>query len=112
MKIRCKKCGDNKESDQFYKNTKKLNGLESHCKSCVLTRKAKRYKAISKAKLKTKQLRLHKNVHVIDVEECTFQEVLINRPCSKNEYNFFKELINGVLCYQNMEKFKGLATAA
>ncbi len=104
MKIRCQKCRNDKEPYEFYKNIKKLNGLESHCKSCVLARKAKKYKALTKAKKRTKLLRSHSKINVVDVEECTFNEVLINRPTNCEAYDPLKELVSGVLCYQDMEK--------
>lgn len=104
MKIKCKKCEKQKESYEFYKNIKKSNGLESHCKSCVLVRKAKKYEVLAKTKKRTKLLRSHSKINVLNVEECTFNEVLINRPINCEIYEPLKELVSGVLCYQNMER--------
>lgn len=107
----CAKCLTDKARSEFYQNIKKVNGLESHCKQCVLQRKAKKYEAITKTKRKTKQLRLHKNINVIDVEECTFHEVLINRPQNSEVRDPLNDLVSGVLCYQDMQKSKVLAMA-
>ncbi len=105
----CSKCGQTKNENDFYKNTKKLNGLESNCKECVIKRKLKRYKEQSQLKKKTKYLRRCKKVKVLEVDDCTFEEQWIIRP-SQVEFCLEKEFIGIVLCnYKlNME----LATAA
>ena len=103
MKVKCNKCGVEKTPHDFYKNNKKLNGLESHCKACVLKRKGKRYESLTKAKRKTKQLRLHKKVNVLDVEECTLSEHLIIRPTQSDVNDLLKEFVSGVLCYQDIQ---------
>ena len=84
--VACTSCKKLKPDDQFYKNPFKKNGLESHCKECVLKRKAKKYKAKSSQKKKTKQLRLLKRVNVLDTSSCTLQESWINRPASKDRF--------------------------
>lgn len=43
MKL-CKKCGENKELNQFVKNRNKSDGLHTVCKSCTKIYKAKYYK--------------------------------------------------------------------
>lgn len=108
-KIKCSKCGLQKEPHQFYRNLKKKNGLESNCKACVLERKNKKYTVVSKNRKKSKQLRLCKKVKVLDVVECTFQEVLINRPEQFESMNILKELINGVLCQHDIQQSEALA---
>ncbi len=107
--FKCSKCLIEKESSEFYKNSNKKNGLESNCKSCVLARKAKKYDTFSKVKKKTKLLRLQSKVSVLDVVECTFNEVLINRPSNCETNDLLKDLVKGVLCYQDIKKFKASA---
>lgn len=97
LTYKCSKCGTCKEPHHFYKNLKKKNGLESNCKSCVLKRKSKRYSTSSKIKKKNKRLRSCKRVNVLDVENCTFCEVLINRPQELEGRKTLKEFVKGVL---------------
>lgn len=107
--IECSNCHGFKPHDQFYKNKFKKNGLESHCKECILIRKAKKYKIESKVKKKTKYLRRCKRVKVLEVGDCTFEEQWIIRP-SKDEFCLEKEFIGIVLC--NYKLSMELATAA
>lgn len=93
----CVKCKSDKKEIDFYKNPSKKNGLESHCKECVLRRKANKYKAKTQQKKKTKYLRLLKKVNVLDPNSCTLQESWINRPASKDRFEMLsiilKELV-------------------
>lgn len=107
----CAKCLVHKLADDFYKNSLKRNGLESHCKTCVLKRKSKKYKQTKITLKKSKLLRAHRKVKVLDVQRCTFKAVLINRPSESEVSNALKELVEGVLCYQNIQCSKELAMA-
>lgn len=42
---RCKKCGEEKSRDEFYKASGTRDGYRSECKSCSLAAKAARYRA-------------------------------------------------------------------
>lgn len=97
QKFTCRCCLATKDAFEFYKNPKKANGLESHCKACVLERKKKKYTSSSKTKKKNKRLRLLKKVNVLDVENCTFCEVLITRPKECDGSKTLKEFVRGVL---------------
>lgn len=101
MQVICVSCKLAKTSNDFYRNKMKLNGLESHCKACVLKRKFKKYKQTKIISKKTKLLRLQSKVRVLDVAQCTFDERLINRPLSELSNNVLKEFVKGVLCYQD-----------
>ena len=79
---KCSHCKINRPSNEFYKNSKKKNGLESRCRQCVLAVKSIKYRKVKNTQLKNKQLRLHKKVNVIDVNNCTFLSTFIN---SSNE---------------------------
>lgn len=110
MEAQCSRCGDVKRAGEFYKNPKKANGLESQCKACVLERKFKRYKQTKIISRKSKLLRAQQKVRVLDVQRCTFEEVLINRPSTNDFINVMKEFIDGVLCFLDIKQLRELAT--
>lgn len=75
-RAKCFLCKEEKEAFYFYKNSRKKNGLESSCKSCVLT--IKRKKRLQKRR--TLSIRNSTSVRVLNVDSCTFDERQIIRP--------------------------------
>lgn len=110
MEAICTKCGKTKSSSDFYKNSKKENGLESQCKECVLARKNKKYRQTKIILKKSKLLRAQQRVRVLDVRQCTLEEILINRPVNIQFINVLKEFVEGVLCYLDIQFSGALAT--
>lgn len=103
MEAICTRCGQVKTANDFYKNTKKENGLESQCKECVLDRKHRKYRQTKIILKKSKLLRAQQKVRVLDVQQCTFEEILINRPLNVQFINVLKEFVDGVLCYLDIQ---------
>lgn len=95
---RCTRCLIFKEASFFYKNGKKLNGLESLCKECVLKRKNKKYAQVKFTQQKTKRLRLLKKVNVLDVNSCTFKDNFNNKDFTCDQ-ELVKEMIEELLCH-------------
>ena len=96
MDATCCQCRLKKQNDEFYKNSKKKNGLESQCKECVLSNKRK-------ARIKKKGSRVFSSNKVIDLTNCTFKELYITRPC--NEDLRMKDLVEELVCLEEKEKF-------
>lgn len=95
----CTHCLKTKGKDDFYKNPKKINGLESHCKECVLKRKANKYKKTKRTNKDTKSLKPLKRNNVFVIDQCTFNNILINRP----DNNHLNEFLGGIQCYQDIQ---------
>lgn len=99
MKISCSRCHLGKDVSEFYKNAKKLNGLDSQCKACILIRKSNKYKKVTSIKKKNTALRLSKKTTVLDVESCTFKTKRLNTIFPEQEKLLREELVRGILCH-------------
>ncbi len=71
----CTKCGLEKGIENFYQNPAKKNGLESNCKSCVLDRKAKKYKM----KTESKKRKGTSKKKVLDMAKFKLREEFVKR---------------------------------
>ncbi len=80
MSVICSKCDQSKEKSEFYKNSRKRNGLESHCKDCILKKKKDRYVIKMNTKKKNRVMRNREGVRVMDLSLCTVETYLITRP--------------------------------
>lgn len=100
----CEKCGIQQSADNYYKNRKKLDFLDSYCKKCQ-DRKNKINRSLSsgrKSLLKKYKLSLH-NYDVLFSKQCGYCYI-----CLKHQKEFKKKLavdhchstgkIRGLLC--------------
>ena len=94
----CSQCGE-VDREYFYSNSKKLNGLDSSCKSCVLLRKANKYKKMSELKKKTKALRKDKKCSVLDVGSCMVTTRTLNSIYPEMQKLLTTELVRNLLCH-------------
>lgn len=92
----CKKCLNNKEIDEFYKNTKIKSGYESKCKSCVLEERRSKidvikayyneYYKLNKEKISNKRIDKNKEYYKSN------KEIICKK--RKDYYSNNKELVN------------------
>lgn len=97
--IKCSNCLESKTMENFYKNAKKLNGLDSQCKACISKRKSEQYKKKIAIKNKNFILRSKKVNRVLCVDQCTIQ-VKQHINYDTDQKNLFKrELARELLCH-------------
>lgn len=98
MKIICTHCHCEKSAVEFYKNARKLNGLDSQCKTCILLRKSAKYKKVVSIQKKNKALRRSHKTRVLDIGDCTFKVMQLNTIFPERDRILKEELIRGILC--------------
>lgn len=70
----CSKCREDKDSSQFYKNSKRQDGLQNYCKLCSSKRSKVYFQNNKKAYNETKQRRRKTNRQLVD-------EIKSTTPC-------------------------------
>lgn len=95
--IECSKCKLKQLPDCFYKNSKKLNGVESRCKLCVLKGKKKKYE-IKKKKLKKPAPRSKGSI-VKNIDQCEFK--FISSGSGGLDHKTIEQFVRRVVCHQS-----------
>lgn len=95
--IECSKCKIKQLPDCFYKNSNKLNGVESRCKLCVLKGKKKNYSE-KKKKLKKPALRSKGSI-VKNIDQCEFK--FINSGSGELDHKIIEQFVRRVVCHQS-----------
>jgi hypothetical protein len=72
VKVKCTLCHQEKDLSEFYKNIRKVNGLESRCKECVLSLKKKR-------RNKNRAVKKSNSSKVLNIDDCTWTQTYITR---------------------------------
>lgn len=96
--IKCTKCEIKQLPDCFYKNSKKLNGVESRCKRCVLDGKKEKRLLEAKKKLK-KPVPRSKGSIVKNIDQCEFK--FINSSSSELDHKIIEQFVRRVVCHQS-----------
>jgi len=110
MNASCSECKIKKPFKEFYKNSRKKNGLESSCKECVLKKKRNQYNKRQKLKQKVGKYRDHKSIRVLNIPDCTVTTLFIKRPKVINNVEM-EEVVEDLLCQVGeKEKLKDYLT--
>jgi len=100
---KCSACQKKKSHKDFYRNHRKRNGIESHCKVCVLEKKKGRYTTTKKLKQRATKYRGNKNIRVLNILSCTLHETHI-KESSKVSQIELEEIVKDLVCQLVEEK--------